>query len=92
MRQMIKGNIKLGVVAHVILRNLWEYYITELPDESGLGMALVMGDYTEYGTITQDDIREYGISYTTQLDDVMPATGYSWEDKPCSFLYMEDKV
>ena len=54
MRQMIKGNIKLGVVAHVILRNLWEYYITELPDESGLGMALVMGDYTEYGTITQD--------------------------------------
>lgn len=78
MRQMAKGNMKLNVVAHAILRNMWEYYITELPDTNGVGWALVMGDYTEYGTITQYDIDEYGISYTTQLDDVMPAEGYEW--------------
>tara|TARA_Y100000590_G_scaffold331907_1_gene377257 strand:+ start:3027 stop:3269 length:243 start_codon:yes stop_codon:yes gene_type:complete len=77
---MTKGNIKLNVVAHVMLRNFWEYYITELPDETGIGMALVMGHCTEYGTIAQDDIENYAISYTTQLDDVMPADGYSWEN------------
>ena len=75
---MIKGNMKLNVVAHAILRNMWEYYITELPGNDGVGMALVMGDYTEYGSITQYDIDSHGISYTTQLDDVLPAAGYEW--------------
>ena len=47
MRKMINGDMKLEVHAHVILKNMWEYYITELPGEDGVGIALVMGDYTE---------------------------------------------
>ena len=31
MRKMIKGNLKLDVVEHIILRNMWEYYV--LSDE-----------------------------------------------------------
>ena len=78
MTKMINGDMKLEVQAHVILKNMWEYYITELPGEDGVGMALVMGDYTEYGTIAKQDIDNHGISYTTDLSDVLPAAGYSW--------------
>ena len=31
MRKMTKGNLKLDVVEHIILRNMWEYYV--LADE-----------------------------------------------------------
>ena len=47
MRQIQKGDATLNVVAHVILKNFWEYYITELPDADGIGWALVVGDCTE---------------------------------------------
>ena len=80
MRQITQGNSTLNVVAHVILRNMWEYYITELPDENGIGLALVMGDVVEYGSIAQADIDAYGMSYTTQLDDLMPPVGWAWAD------------
>ena len=43
MRQIQQGNAKLNVVAHVVLSNLWEYYITELPGDDGVGWALVVG-------------------------------------------------
>ena len=86
MRQITQGNSTLNVVAHVILRNMWEYYITELPDDTGIGCALVMGDAVEYGSIAQADIDAYGISYTTKLDDtdrmfpLMPPIGWEWAD------------
>ena len=80
MRQTTKDNSTLNVVAHVILRNMWEYYITELPDENGIGWALVMGDVVEYGSIAQADIDAYGLSYTTQLDDLMAPVGWAWAD------------
>ena len=86
MRQITQGNSTLNVVAHVILRNMWEYYITELPDDTGIGWALVMGDTVEYGSIAQADIDAYGISYTTKLDDtdrmfpLMPPIGWEWAD------------
>lgn len=92
MRRMIKGNLKLNIVGHAILRNFWEYYITELPNEDGIGMALVMGDYDEYGSITQYDIDTHGISYTTQLDDILPATGYSWADGVTCPIYSDRGV
>ena len=68
MRQIRKGNATLNVIAHAILSNMWEYYITESPDDDGVLWALVVGDYTEYGTVAQYDIDNHGIIYTTQLD------------------------
>ena len=78
MRQITRDGNTLDVVAHVILRNMWEYYITELPDENGIGWALVCGDVVEYGSIAQADIDGHAISYTTQLDDLMPPVGWAW--------------
>ena len=80
MRQIQQGNAKLNVVAHAILSNMWEYYITELPDADGIGWALVVGDATEYGTVAQYDIDKHGISYTTQLDELLPPPHWMWCD------------
>ena len=80
MRPITRNDQRLNVVAHVMFSNMWEYYITELPDENGIGWALVCGDVVEYGSIAQSDIDDYAISYTTQLDDLMPPIGWAWAD------------
>tara|TARA_B100000131_G_scaffold192095_1_gene184639 strand:+ start:203 stop:457 length:255 start_codon:yes stop_codon:yes gene_type:complete len=80
MRQIERDGNTLDVVAHVMMRNMWEYYITELPNENGIGWALVCGDVVEYGSIAQADIDAYGISYTTNLDELMPPVGWAWAD------------
>ena len=77
---MNKGNVKLKVIAHAILRNMWEYYITESSDGDGILWALVVGDYTEYGTVAQYDIDKHGISYTTDLTDLLPPPEWQWCD------------
>ena len=83
MRQMIKGDIVLDVVEHIILRNMWEYYIvadepdTHAPDPD-VAFALVMGDYTEMGSVYLPEIEPHVFSRTTHLDEIAPATGYQW--------------
>ena len=78
MRQIQNGNCKLDIVAHVVLSNMWEYYITELPDDHGVAWALVVGDATEYGTVSQYDIDKHGISYTTDLRELLPPPQWEW--------------
>ena len=87
MRRMIKGNLKLDVVEHIILKNMWEYFV--LSDESqndwvsdtpDVVYALVMGFNDEIGTVSLSEIKPYVISRTSRLDEIMPASGYQWED------------
>ena len=84
MRRMIKDNLKLDVVEHIILRNMWEYFV--LADEAGdepdsdIKYALVMGFNDEIGTVSLSEIKPYVISRTSRLDEIMPASGYQWED------------
>ena len=84
MRKMEKGNIKLKVVEHIILRNMWEYYVlarepgditTHDPD---IVYALVMGDHGEIGTVSMSEIKPYILSRTQDLDELEPASGYRW--------------
>ena len=85
MRKMIKGNLKLDVVEHIILRNMWEYYIlanepdTHAPDPD-IVYALVMGFNDEIGTVSMSEIKPHIISRTSRLDEIMPADGYEWEN------------
>ncbi len=83
-REMKRGNARLKVIAHAILRNMWEYYVTESPDGDGVMWALVVGDYTEYGTVSQYDIDKHGISYTTDLTDLLPPPEWQWCDEPAT--------
>ena len=82
MRKMTKGNLKLDVVEHIILQNMWEYYV--LADEQGdepdsdIKYALVMGFNDEIGPVSMSEIEPHIWSRTTDLDEVLPATGYEW--------------
>ena len=69
----------VDVIEHIILRNYWEYYILEEADENGIAFALVMGDYTEMGNVSMDEIEPYIVSRTTNLD-IMPAPEWVWYD------------
>ena len=80
MRQMIdEHGTTVDVIEHIILSNHWEYYILEAADEDGIAFALVVGDYTEMGSVSMDEIAPYIVSRTTNLD-IMPAPNWSWCD------------
>ena len=89
MRKMIKGNLKLNVVEHIILRNMWEYYIladepdTHAPDPD-IVYALVMGFNDEIGTVSMSEIKPHIMTRTTDLSEIMPADGYEWEGETAS--------
>ena len=84
MRKMVKGNLKLKVVEHIILRNMWEYFV--LADEAGdepdsdIKYALVMGFYDEIGTVSMSEIKPHIISRTTDMNELLPASGFHWEE------------
>ncbi len=88
MRKMVKGNFKLDVVEHIILRNMWEYYV--LADEAGdepdsdIKYALVMGFNDEIGTVSMSEIKPHIMTRTTDLSEIMPADGYKWEGETSS--------
>ena len=88
MRQMIKGNLKLDVVEHIILRNMWEYFVLSdegqsdwVSDTPDVVYALVMGFNDEIGCVSLSEIQPHIISRTSRLDEIMPASGYEWADE-----------
>ena len=87
MRKMIKGNLKLDVVEHIILRNMWEYFVLSdegqndwVSDTPDVVYALVMGFNDEIGAVSLSEIQPHIISRTSRLDEILPASGYQWED------------
>lgn len=78
MRQMTDGETTLDVHEHILLRNFWEYYILEPADKDGIAFALVLGDFDEMGDVSLDEVKPHIISRTKNLDEILPATGYTW--------------
>tara|TARA_B100001093_G_C26830993_1_gene1016111 strand:+ start:659 stop:931 length:273 start_codon:yes stop_codon:yes gene_type:complete len=72
-------NSELKVAMHIVLRNMWEYYLEE-PDEDGIAFGLVLGYEDDLGEVPLDEIREYAISYAEgeTLNDIMPAPYWRW--------------
>lgn len=80
-RTMIQGELTLEVKAHFMVKNMWEYFVYEMPDkEYGIGEALVMGFETECGSYSKDEVAPYLICYTEDLSEVLPASGWKWAD------------
>lgn len=69
---------QVKVIEHIMLRNFWEYYILEEAGDDGIAFALVVGDYTEMGYVSLNEIAPYIVSRTKYLGDVMPAPMWSW--------------
>ena len=72
-------NSELKVAMHLVLRNMWEYYLEE-PDENGIAFGLVLGLEDELGEVPLDEIREYAISIAKgdTLKEIMPAPYWRW--------------
>ena len=88
-RKLAKGNIEIEVIEHVVLSNGWEYFMFEPFDDDGIGMALVKGFETEMGSVAKDDVSCYGVSRTTNLDEVVPPEGWKWAEHPATcFCHM----
>lgn len=72
-------NSELKVAMHLVLRNMWEYYLEE-PDENGIAFGLVLGLEDELGEVPLNEIREYAISIAKgdTLKEIMPAPYWRW--------------
>jgi len=81
-KTMIKGDLKLEIVEHIILKNYWEYYILKDDEYSteDIKTAVVMGDATELGDVSLAEMEPYIKSRTSNLSELMPAAGYKWEN------------
>ena len=55
--------VQVRVLAWAMVKNGWEYYITELPDEDGYGFAYVQGFESEFGSFSLDEIKPYLVMY-----------------------------
>lgn len=80
MRIMVNGEQRLNIVEHIILRNFWEYYVTDQKhtDNENIKTCLVIGFETEIGDVYIPEIKPYIITRTKKLNEVMPAVGWNW--------------
>ena len=81
-KMMTKGDLKLEIVEHIILKNYWEYYILKDNEYSteDIKTAVVMGDATELGDVSLSEMEPYIKTRTSNLSELMPAAGYKWEN------------
>ena len=73
-----EGHEPFAVHQHIILKNFWEYYLGKA-DKDGIAFGYVMGFENEWGDVSMEEIKPYIMTQTTDLDEVMPPAGYSWE-------------
>jgi len=79
---------EINVVRHIILRNMWEVYITdEETDTPDRRFALVMGFETELGDVWLPEYKGHIVVDTTgrdldhmvNMEEIMPAPGWEWK-------------
>lgn len=70
----------INIVRHGITKNFWEYYITDNRFDSNTVQCLVMGFETELGDVYMPEVQPYFISQSSDLEEVMPASGWEWVD------------
>jgi len=78
---MKKGNSTINVVEHIMLKNFWEYYVTDNKFNDDIVQCLVMGAETELGDVSLEEIKPYITLRTKDLDDIMPASGWAWVEE-----------
>lgn len=79
MRKMkTKYGSTLNVTEHIILKNGWEYYVTDDRHDKDTVRCMVMGFETEFGDVYMPELRGHIASRTTDLSDLMAAEGCEW--------------
>ena len=79
MKQMkSKYGTTINVLEHIVLRNGWEYYVTDNRHDKDTVSCLVMGFETELGDVYMPELRGHIVSRTKDLNELMPADGWEW--------------
>ena len=74
-------DVKVKVLEHIILRNFWEYYVIDRKTNTDdVKFCYVMGDESEFGDVSMEEIAPFIVTRTSKLNNVMPASGYYWEN------------
>lgn len=78
-----QGNngFNLEIKQYYMTRNGLEFYVIKLPDENGIGEALVDGDFQEIGSFSLKTIKSSIILFAEKekLMGVMPPDGWYWK-------------
>ena len=75
---MTKGSTVLNITQHIILKNGWEYYVTDNKHSADIVCCLVYGQETELGDVSLNEIKPYIVSRTRELAEVMPCPDWRW--------------
>lgn len=85
-RQLTQDNpSEFKPVEHIILVNMWEYYVIDTEDGTGQMFGYVMGEFPELGYFNISEIKPYILTRakleTTDTDSdqyIAPPMGYEW--------------
>lgn len=80
-KQMTDGDFTVNVIAHIIVKNFWEYYVTDQRFNDDIIACVVYGDFVEFGDVNMREIRPYVVSLTNHLEGLAPAPGWQWIEK-----------
>ena len=71
----------LEIKQYYMTLNGLEFYVTELPDENGIGEALVVGDFQEIESFSLKVIKASIILFAEKenLMGIMPPDGWYWK-------------
>ena len=77
MRNKSYGTV-VNVVSLAMTSNFWEYFITDNHFTDDIVTAVVSGFETEMGDISLSEIKPYIMAQSSNLEGVMPASGWEW--------------
>ncbi len=81
--QHAQWKTKIKVVEHIILNNMWEYYVTTNSCQKDIVQCFVVGFENELGDVYMPDLNGHILTRTKNLAEVMPAPNWNWiEEKP----------
>ena len=78
-----KKRLEFPVRTFLMTKNFWEYFIFDVPDiekSDDQQFVLVMGFETELGYISLSELSSFIAAKSSDLSDVLPPEGYSWEN------------
>ncbi len=71
---------EVNVTEWFMVKNAWEYYVTDDKYTDDIVRCVVMGFETECGDVSLSEVKPFIIEKTKMLKDIAPATGWSWVD------------